>query len=62
MNVQRDELQNIWVEVPLYWGDNIFTELFTQKLLDKEGLKLAHLRNKSGFLKYNYSLSGNTFQ
>ena len=27
------------VEGPSYWGDNTFTELFTQNILDKEGLK-----------------------
>ena len=39
MNMQSDDVQNIWVEGPLYWGDNTFTELFTQNILDKEGLK-----------------------
>ena len=39
MNVQSNDVQNIWVEGPSYWGDNTFTELFTQNILDKEGLK-----------------------
>ena len=30
MNVQSDDVRNIWVEGPLYWGDNTFMELFTQ--------------------------------
>ena len=39
MNVQSDDVQNIWVEGPSYWGDNTFMELLTQKILDKESLK-----------------------
>ena len=39
MNVQKDDVQNICVERPLYSGDNTFTELFTENILDKEGLK-----------------------
>ena len=39
MNVQSDDLQNIWVEGPSYRGDNTFTELFAQKIPNKEGLK-----------------------
>ena len=39
MNVQSDDVRNIWVEGPSYWGDNTFMELFTQKILDKESLK-----------------------
>ena len=64
MNVQSDDMRNRWVEGPLYRGDNTFTELFTQKILDIEGLKNSrvHLQNKSGFPKYNYSLLGNTVQ
>ena len=64
MNVQSNDVQNIWVEGPSYWGDNTFTELLTQKILDKEDLinNEAHLQNKSRFLKYNYSLLGNTVQ
>ena len=57
MNVQSDDVRNIWVEGPSHWGYNIFTELFTQNIKDKEGLQ-----NKSGFLKYNYSLLGNSVQ
>ena len=39
MNVQSDDVRNIWGERPSYWGDNTFTELVTQNILDKEGLK-----------------------
>ena len=39
MNVQSDDVRNIWVEGPSYWGDNTLMELFTQNILDKEGLK-----------------------
>ena len=38
MNMQSDDVRNIWVEGPSYWGDSTFTELFPQKILDKEGL------------------------
>ena len=63
MIVQSDDVRNRWVEGLSCRGDSTFTELFTQKILDKEGLKQwTHLRNKSGFLKYNYSLLGNTVQ
>ena len=39
MNVQSDDVQNIWMEGSSYRGDNTFTKLFTQKILNKEGLK-----------------------
>ena len=39
MNVQSDDVRNVWVEGPSYRGGNTFTELFTQNILDKEGLK-----------------------
>ena len=39
MNVQSDDVRNRRVEGPSYRGDNTFTKLFTQKILDKEGLK-----------------------
>ena len=39
MHVQSNDVQKIWVEGPSHWGDNTFTELFTQNILDKEGLK-----------------------
>ena len=39
MNVQSDDVQNIWVKGSSYWRDNTFTELFTQNILGKEGLK-----------------------
>ena len=35
MNVQSDDVPNIWFEGPLYWEDNTFTKLFTQKILEK---------------------------
>ena len=64
MNVLSDDVRNRWVEGPSYQEENTFTELFTQKILDEEGLKQhsPHIRNESGFLKYNYSLLGNTGQ
>ena len=37
--MQSDDMRNIWVEGPSYRGDNTFTDLFTQKILDKKGLK-----------------------
>ena len=39
MNVQSDDVWNIWVEGPSYWGDNTFMKLFTQKILDKKRFK-----------------------
>ena len=39
MNVQNDDVRNRWVEGPSYREDNTFTKLFTQNILDKEGLK-----------------------
>ena len=39
MNMQSHDVRNTWVEWPSYWGDNDFTELFTQNIKDKEGLK-----------------------
>ena len=39
MNVQRDDVRNIWIEGPSHRRDNTFTELFTQKILNKEDLK-----------------------
>ena len=38
MNLQSHDVLNRWVE-GLYLGGNTFTELFTQKILDKECLK-----------------------
>ena len=38
MNVQSDDVRNIWVEGPSFSEDNTYTELFTQKILVK-GLK-----------------------
>ena len=34
-----DDVRHILVEGPSYWGNNTSTELFTQNVLDKEGLK-----------------------
>ena len=39
MNEQSDNAWNIWVKGPSHWGDNSFTELFTQAILEKENLK-----------------------
>ena len=39
MNVQSDDVRNVWVEGPSHQGENTLTELFTQKILNKEGLK-----------------------
>ena len=39
MNVQGNDVPNIWVKGPSYWGENTCTQLFTQKTLDKEDLK-----------------------
>ena len=62
MIVLSYDVRNVWVEGPSYWRDNAFMELFTQNILDKEGLNNSqvHLRNERGFLKYNYNLLGNT--
>ena len=43
MNVPSDDVGNIWVEGPSYWGDNTFTELFTKNIPDKEVLKVGHI-------------------
>ena len=39
MNVQSNDVRNIWIKESSYRGDNTFTKLFTQKILNKEGLK-----------------------
>ena len=39
MNVQSDDVRNIWIEGSSYRGDNTFTKLFTQKIMNKESLK-----------------------
>ena len=62
MILQSHDVLNIWVERLSYLGDNTFTELFIQKILDKECLKQYFLGNKGGFLKRNYILWGNTVQ
>ena len=39
MDVQSDDVRNRCVQGPSCRGGNTFKELFTQKILDKEGLK-----------------------
>ena len=39
MNVQSDDLQNVWIGESSYQGDNSSMKLFTQKILNKEGQK-----------------------
>ena len=39
MNVQSDDVRNIWIGGSSYQGDNSFTKLFTQRILKKEGQK-----------------------
>ena len=39
MNLQSNDEQNRRVEGTSYPGENTLTELLTQKILDKEGLK-----------------------
>ena len=39
MSLQSDDMQNIWIEGYSYGGDNTFTKLFTQKILNEEGQK-----------------------
>ena len=39
MNVQSDDVRTIWIGGSSYRGDNSFTKLFTQKILNKEGQK-----------------------
>ena len=39
MNVQSDDVQNIWIKGSSYPGEDTFTKLFTQKILNKDGLK-----------------------
>ena len=55
--MQSDDVQNIWIGGSSYRGDNSFTKLFTQKILNKNGQKQqsGHLGNKSDFLKQNYN-------
>ena len=37
--MRSDDIINIWVKGPLNSGNNTLTELFTEKILDKESLK-----------------------
>ena len=39
MSVQSNDVRNGWVEETSYPVDYTFTEVFTQNILDKEGLK-----------------------
>ena len=39
MNVQSDDLQNVWIGESSYQGDSSSMKLFTQKILNKEGQK-----------------------
>ena len=39
MNLRSDDMQNIWIEGSSDGGDTTFTKLFTQKILNKEGVK-----------------------
>ena len=39
MNMQTNDMGNISVEGPSYWGHNTFMELFTKNIPNKEGLK-----------------------
>ena len=39
MNVQSDDVPNVWIGGSSCRGDNSFTQLFTQKILNKEGQK-----------------------
>ena len=48
MNVQSNDARTRWVEGPLYQGENTFTELFTQKILDKG----AFMKQSGAFVKY----------
>ena len=36
MNVQSDDVRNMWIKGYSYRGENTFTKLFTQKILNKE--------------------------
>ena len=39
MNVQSDDVRNVWIGGSSYRGDNSSTKLFTQKILNKQGQK-----------------------
>ena len=39
MNVQSNDVLNRWFEGSLHGGHSTFTELFAEKILDKEDLK-----------------------
>ena len=39
INVQSDDVRNVWIRGSSYGGDNSFKKLFTQKILNKEGQK-----------------------
>ena len=37
MSVPSDDVRNVWIGGSSLRGDNSFTKLFTQKILNKEG-------------------------
>ena len=39
MNVQSDDVRNVWIGGSSYRGDSSFMKLLTQKILNKEGQK-----------------------
>ena len=39
MNVQSDNVRNVWIGGSSNRGDKSFAKLFTQKILNKEGQK-----------------------
>ena len=49
MNVQSDDVRNIWIGGSSCQGDNSFTKLFTQKKVKNNSR--GHLGNKSDLLK-----------
>ena len=66
MNVQSDDVQNIEkailrrrIEKTILLRNYLHKRFWIKKVLNNIR---AHLQNKSGFLKYNYSLLGNTVQ
>ena len=40
ISVQSDDVWNVWIEGPSYWGSNTFMQLLTQKILDKKRFKV----------------------
>ena len=54
-----DGSKNLRIEGTMLLRIYLHKRLWIKKVLNNSR---AHLRNKSGFLKYNYSLLGNTVQ